>query len=154
MNVLSACSNYGEREKKLSIVTVNQSQVTLPKNFTESLQAKSTKSLMVIKTKYGKIYYPKRWHHQLKIEQELDNHFLKIHFYALFQTQQILLFQLTIGDIAGDSIGELKDSQGVVRQVFVDMHSLNELPDLTDQQKEQCYAMQDDINELLKHLSN
>ena len=150
---LSACNNYVERKKTTPKVTVNQEEIQVSKQFMHQLQADSSKKMMVIKTKYGKVYYPKRWQRSLRIQQTNVEKAVCLSFYSVFSNQEYLLFQLTISDKSGDTIGMVKDSHGKAHHVFVDINYLTNPETLSKAQCDQIDAMQDDVNQLLEHLS-
>ena len=65
---------------------------------------------------------------------------------------QYPLFKVTIGEGDGSKIGELTDSAGTKRDVYLQLEEIQEDPNLNDGEQNRLYAMQEDLNYLIDNL--
>ena len=65
---------------------------------------------------------------------------------------QYPLFKVTIGEEDGSKIGELTDSAGTKRDVYLQLEEIQKDPNLNDSEQNRLYAMQEDLNYVIDHL--
>ena len=107
---------------------------------------------LVIQTEYGDLYYPGQWEENLKIEQTMDNDSLQVSFSAHLGDKDYLMFQVTIGSSEDTEVGELTDSSGTKRTVYMKLTELESMEQLSETEQHQLYAMQEDLNYVIDHL--
>lgn len=108
---------------------------------------------MVIHTDYGDLYYPEQWSAYLKTEQNMEDDSLQVSFSAHLEDQDFLMFQVTIGDSEDTEVGELTDSSGTKRKVYMSVVEIEPGADLSEEEQQRLYAMQEDLNYLIDHLA-
>jgi hypothetical protein len=62
------------------------------------------------------------------------------------------LFTVNIGGGEGSEAGKLTDAQGKERIVYIDASEIKEEEELTANEQNRLYAMQEDINYVVDHL--
>ena len=95
----------------------------------------------VIKTAYGDLHFPEQWEAYLKVEQAEGDNALTVQFSA------------TIGDETGDIAGTLTAADGTQRTVCIKIDEISKNDALSASEQQQVYAMQEDLNYLIDHLS-
>lgn len=109
--------------------------------------------LMDIETAYGTLSYPAEWKDSLVTnESQDDDGLLSVTFSAKLDEQEYSLFKIMICGEEGDSVGTIKDAEGTVRNVFVELFELSDLSDLSEDAQNQLYAMQEGVNTLISEL--
>ena len=73
-------------------------------------------------------------------------------FAATVNGQEYDLFKVMICDAEGDSVGTVTDDAGQTRSVFVDVSELSDLSDLSKEEQDQLYTMQEAVNVLIENL--
>lgn len=105
-----------------------------------------------IETAYGTLYYPKQWEDFVSIEQNEEDDKIVVSFAATISDTSYPLFEVTIGGNEGTSVGEITDSEGTKRTVYMQAGELEEDPNLTETEQKRLYAMQEDLNYVIDHL--
>ena len=109
-------------------------------------------SLMTIETQYGSLYYPAEWEDALETSETLENETDSVVFAVTADDQEYTLFIVMICDAEGDSVGAVTDDSGQTRNVFIDISELPDLSDLSEEEQDQLYAMQEAVNVLIENL--
>lgn len=107
---------------------------------------------IIISTQYGDLYYPDQWTECVQIDQSTTGNTLVVSFAAQINDVQYPLFKVTIGEGDGSKIGELTDSAGTKRDVYLQLEEIQEDPNLNDGEQNRLYAMQEDVNYLIDNL--
>lgn len=107
---------------------------------------------IIISTQYGDLYYPDQWTECVQIDQSTAGNALVVSFAAQINDVQYPLFKVTIGEGDGSKIGELTDSAGTKRDVYLQLEEIQEDPNLNDGEQNRLYAMQEDVNYLIDNL--
>ena len=108
---------------------------------------------MEVETEYGTLYYPARWKDVLVTAQEKSDEMLTVDFSASVEGKEYRLFQVVIGGQEGDSAGILTDDTGNQRNVQLSVEELAGIEELSEEEQNQLYAMQEGVNDLLEHMS-
>lgn len=106
-----------------------------------------------ITVNYGILHYPAEWEQILLIEESEDNGIDYIQFETKAGEDVILLFKVIICSEEGDSVGTITDSEGSVRNVFVEINDLGDLSEYDEETQNRLYAMQEAVNELMEQLN-
>ena len=122
----------------------------------ESTQTKddvqSTEKTMTIETKYGNFVYPAEWEKELITEESEENGI----YYLLFSTKAfddvIQLFKVMVCSEEGDSVGSVKGSDGIERNVFIDISDLGDVTKYDEDTQNRLFAMQEAVNILTEGL--
>lgn len=109
-------------------------------------------SLMTIETQYGSLYYPAEWEDALETSETLEDETDSVVFAVTADDQEYTLFIVMICDAEGDSVGAVTDDSGQTRNVFIDISELPDLSDLSEEEQDQLYAMQEAVNVLIENL--
>lgn len=109
-------------------------------------------TMMQVSTQFGPLSYPAKWKDALVTSETLDGEVLTVDFSARLDEQSYLLFKVMICGEDGDSVGTVKDENGTVRNVFVDVMDLGDLSNLPQEAQDQIYAMQEAVNLLIEDL--
>ena len=107
---------------------------------------------IIISTQYGDLYYPDQWTECVQIDQSTAGNALVVSFAAQINDVQYPLFKVTIGEGDGSKIGELTDSAGTKRDVYLQLEEIQEDPNLNDGEQNRLYAMQEDLNYMIDNL--
>lgn len=109
--------------------------------------------MMEVGTEYGTLYYPARWKDALVTAQEKSEETLTVDFSASVEGKEYRLFQVVIGGQEGDSAGMLTDNAGTARNVQLSVEEISGIEELSEEQQNQLYAMQEGVNDLLENLN-
>lgn len=115
-------------------------------------EGSAVKDYIVIETEYGNLYYPDQGTECVQIDQSTAGNALVVSFAAQINDVQYPLFKVTIGEGDGSKIGELTDSAGTKRDVYLQLEEIQEDPNLNDGEQNRLYAMQEDLNYLIDNL--
>ena len=118
----------------------------------QRVQENQEEDYMVISTEYGDLYYPRQWEDWLKTEQSMEGESLNISFSAQIHDVEYPMFQVTVGESGETEVGELTDSSGVRRTVYIKMDELQEGNGLSEEEQQRFYAMQEGLNDIIDHL--
>lgn len=107
---------------------------------------------VLIRTPFCQLHYPGQWEEYLYVEHTGGRNY-EVAFYAEFDgLEPIFLFAVQFGTAAEDPVLEMTDSEGNTVGVTIRMAEIDET-DLTQDQLEIIYAMQDALNDLLQALA-
>lgn len=115
-------------------------------------QADSTPEFITISTDYGDLYYPEQWNEFLVTEESKEGDSLIVSFSAQINDVTYPMFQVTIGSSDDTEVGELVDSSGTTRTVYMSVTEIENVDELTDSELRRLYAMQEDLNYLIDNL--
>lgn len=132
--------------------TASNSTETVNKEEATSSAADAESEEILIETKYGTLYYPGQWEDYVSIAQNEEDDKIVVSFTATVGDTSYPLFEVTIGGNEGTSVGEITDSEGTKRTVYMHADELNEDPNLTEIEQKRLYAMQEDLNYVIDHL--
>lgn len=105
-----------------------------------------------VKTPYGELKYQNRWADAMFAEQTEDGENVIVSFKAKINEETYQLFDLTIGELEEEPAAEMKDSKGNVKNIYVYMYEVIPGPDMSEEDLDQVYAMQEEINSILSFL--
>ena len=88
----------------------------------------------------------------METEQNVTDDAVEVSFYAQINDMNYTLFYVTIGPGEGTCVGELTGPDGVKREVFVRSNEMEEVPELSESERNRLYAMQEDINYIIENL--
>ena len=107
---------------------------------------------MVVNTPYGDLYYQEQWSDNMVVEQKAEGDLVRVSFLAEFNGLKYALFDLVIGGGEEESVATITDAAGTVRNVSVNFLELGEYPELSEDDQNQLYAMQEDINYVIENI--
>lgn len=107
---------------------------------------------VTVSTPYGDLYFQDQWEDLMKIEQKETDDSVEVAFSAEINDMTYTLFYVTIGSGGGTPVGELTGPDGVKREVFVRSNEMEDIPELSDGERNRLYAMQEDINYIIENL--
>lgn len=108
--------------------------------------------IMVVNTPYGDLYYQEQWSDNMVVEQKEEGDLVRVSFLAKFNGLKYALFDLVIGGGEEESVATITDAAGTVRNVSVNFLELGEYPELSEDDQNQLYAMQEDINYVIENI--
>lgn len=106
-----------------------------------------------VETIYGTLYYPEQWAEFAQIDQEEEDGVVSVFFSAAFDDEHYSLFTVKIDGSDGAYAGQITDKSGDTHDVRVIMEKLNGIDELPENEKNRLYAMQEDLNFVIEHLS-
>lgn len=106
---------------------------------------------MIIKTQYGDLFYPQQYQDFVTVDETIEGENLTITFKTTIEEIDYPLFDIMINEEEGDNVGTLEDDQGTVRNVYVEIIN-TDVSELSDDDQNQIYAMQEGVNVLVDHL--
>ena len=118
----------------------------------DETKTENSQAYITVETEYGNLYYQEQWAEFMKTETKMEDDILKVDFKAEVEGETYDLFQLSIGIQEEDAPGKIKDSEGNERKVGVVLYELEQKSELTDDEMNRLYAMQEDINYVMDHL--
>lgn len=135
-----------ERASEEEIQSVSEDSV-------QNVQENNEQEYITINTEYGDLYYPQQWEDYLVTEQELEGESLIVSFSAQINETEYPMFQVTVGgDSDGTEVGELTDSSGTKRMVYMKVEEMEVSDELTENEQQRLYAMQEDLNCVIDNL--
>lgn len=144
----SASSQDGPDEEAYQLTDSTQSSSVLGIN-----DETSASEYVTISTEFGNLYYPEQWSDYLETSQEWENDSLVISFSAKIREVEFPMFQVTIGNSEDALVGELTDSSGTKRNVYMYVVEIEPSEELSEEEQQRVYAMQEDLNYLIDHLA-
>lgn len=109
-------------------------------------------NVVVVSTACGNLYYQEQWSEYMKTEQTQEGETLTVTFLAEFNGIGYPLFSIVIGTGEGEPMAQLTDANGAMRDVFVIVEELEEHPELTEDEQNCLYAMQEEINYVVENI--
>lgn len=107
---------------------------------------------MAVATDYGELLYPEQWGDYLLTSQDWDGENLQVSFSASINDVEIPMFRVTIGNCEDTLVGQLTDGSGTTRDVFMAVFEIEQNDELSSEEQQRVYAMQEDLNYLIDHL--
>lgn len=108
---------------------------------------------VAVVTPYGTLYHQEQWAANMRTEQAMDGTNVAVSFQGVIGETAYPLFQVIIGSMDADPVGELTDSSGTKREVYIIAEDSLEHPELTAEDLELLYGMQEDINYIIEKLN-
>ena len=108
---------------------------------------------VTVHTEYGDLYFQEQWSEYMKTEQAMDGDVLAVSFMAEFNGQRYSLFEIIIGSGEEDPAAWITDEAGVQRDVSVVFEEVLEHEELSQEEQNRLYAMQEDINFVIENLT-
>ena len=134
--LLAGCGNDKVQEEQNDNVSAN----TIPED-------------VVVRTDYGDLHYPDRWQEYVTIRQEQNGNTIAVTFETKSGEETYELFKVLIGDDSSEVVGSLTDDTGTQRNVYLHVEELPADSGLEETEQTRFYAMQEDLNYLIDHLS-
>ncbi len=134
--LLAGCGNDKVQEEQNDNVSAN----TIPED-------------VVVYTDYGDLHYPDRWQEYVTIRQEQNGNTIAVTFETKSGEETYELFKVLIGDDSSEVVGSLTDDTGTQRNVYLHVEELPADSGLEETEQTRFYAMQEDLNYLIDHLS-
>lgn len=134
--------------------TVGQVEETKPAEPQTPIVPQPTvpQNCIVVSTAFGNLQYQDQWIEFMRVEQHAEGDNLRVTFYAEINSVRYGLFELLIGDEDGTPAGQITDSEGVRRNVYIHMMEIVETSALTDAEQNRLFAMQEDINYIIENM--
>ena len=148
---LTGCGNKEVPPTETAVVVQTEPTVTE----TEAAATEETfadPNIIAVKTPYGRLYYQEQWAEFMKVVQLTEGEKLTVRFAAEFNGMEYPLFVLDIGAGEGDLAGSITDADGVQRDVFLRVEENIEHAELSQDEQNRLYAMQEEINFVLENL--
>lgn len=108
---------------------------------------------MIVETQYGDLFYPQQYQDFVSVDEKIEGENLTITFKTTIEDIEYPLFDIMINEEEGDSVGTLEDDHGKVRNVYVEIIN-TDVPELSEDDQNQIYAMQEGVNVLVDHLND
>lgn len=108
--------------------------------------------VVVVSTVYGDVTYQEQWSEHMRVEMQENEGLLTLNFLAEFNGLKYALFDLIIGVGEDEAVAQITGPDGNVRGVGVNFVELGEYPELTEDDQNQLYAMQEDINFVIENI--
>lgn len=108
--------------------------------------------VVVVNTAYGDLCYQEQWYERMRVRQEEQGDLLLVRFLAEFNGVEYALFELMLGVPAEEAYVFITDQAGTARGVGVNFLELGEYPELSEDDQNQLYAMQEDINFVIENI--
>ncbi len=105
-----------------------------------------------IDTGLGKLCFPVKWKETVRTDVSRNGDSAAVRFSTVMEGREYELFTVTVGAEEGEPVGSLTDETGAVRSVFIKASGLEPADDLTSEQKDSLYAMQEDLNFVIDNL--
>ena len=134
--LLAGCGNDKVQEEQNDNVSAN----TIPED-------------VVVHTDYGDLHYPVRLHEVVSIRQVQNGNLIAVTFESICGEETYELFKVLIGDDSSEVVGSLTDDTGTQRNVYLHVEELPADSGLEETEQTRFYAMQEDLNYLIDHLS-
>lgn len=151
ISVLAAAGMFAGCDEQI-YQTLTPQQTYQTEQTEQTQQTQLDPNMVVVSTPYGDLYYQEQWEGYMKTEQVIEGSSVKVCFTAQVGDGNYPLFEVTIGEGEGDAVGQLTDSDGKKRNVYVSVEESIEHAELTDEQQRRLYAMQEDINFVIENL--
>lgn len=119
----------------------------------DNVSADTISEDVVVHTDYGDLHYPDRWQEYVTIRQEQNGNTIAVTFETKSGEETYELFKVLIGDDSSEVVGRLTDDDGTQRNVYLRAQELPEDSGLEGSELVRYYAMQEDLNYLIDHLS-
>lgn len=94
-----------------------------------------------------------RWQEYVTIRQEQNGNTIAVTFETKSGEETYELFKVLIGDDSSEVVGSLTDDTGTQRNVYLHVEELPADSGLEETEQTRFYAMQEDLNYLIDHLS-
>ena len=127
-------------------------QTKLPNGASTTTQGAAMDYCVPVETVYGTLYYQDQWIDYMVVQQQQSGNTLTVKFQAQIADVVYSLFTLTIGEPTEAAIGKITDGSGTKRDVVASMDELGDLSELSEEEKNRLYAMQEDINFVIENL--
>ena len=134
--LLAGCGNDKVQEEQNDIVSAN-----------------TILAAVVVHKDYGDLHYPDRWQEYVTIRQEQNGNTIAVTFETKSGEETYELFKVLIGDDSSEVVGSLTDDTGTQRNVYLHVEELPADSGLEETEQTRFYAMQEDLNYLIDHLS-
>jgi len=118
----------------------------------ETEVAAEAEELMEIETLSGVIYYPAKWKDSIEVNETQEDENNNIVFCAKVAEKEFELFELTVGKKDSMVIGSLTNSEGNKNDVYVELKELGDMEELSVEDQDLLYAMQEGINVIIENL--
>ncbi len=107
-----------------------------------------------VETAYGDLYYSPVWKEYIHVEQKQEDQELVAHFRAKMQETDYELFSIILTDSneRGEPVKEFTAADGSVKNVYVEIKELDFAENLTEIDKDNLYAMQEEVNTVLENM--
>lgn len=119
----------------------------------DNVSANTSPEDVVVHTDYGDLHYPDRWQEYVTIRQEQNGNTIAVTFETKSGEETYELFKVLIGDDSSEVVGSLTDDTGTQRNVYLHVEELPADSGLEETEQTRFYAMQEDLNYLIDHLS-
>lgn len=118
----------------------------------QEVQEEAAVELLDIETQCGILHYPKEWENDLVISDSEENGIYNVYFSTNASDETVQLFKVMICTDEGDSVGTVTDSDGTVRNVFIDIRDLGDVSGYDEETQNKLFAMQEAVNVLTENL--
>ena len=137
VGVLAGCGD------KVPTPTEAPTESVPPEDVTEDLS-----TLAQIETDFGTLYIPQKYEQLLQIEVSGST----VKFSARQDGTTYALFDLAVGEEAGQLAGTLTDKRGTPRDVYITVCDLGDISNLSQDKQDQLYAAQEAVNVVVENL--
>lgn len=107
---------------------------------------------VIVNTHLGNLQYQDQWTEFMQTEQHREGDNLVVSFSAKIGDTDFALFDIIIGELEEEPVGQITDRKGVVRDVYLELKEIVGTDILTENEKNRLYAMQEDINYIIENL--
>lgn len=127
-------------------------QINKSETVEQNIEDYDAQGYMTIPTEYGNLYYPEQWSEYLVTDESKEGDSLIVLFSAQINGENYSMFQVSIGESEDTEVGELTDDTGTTRTVYMKVEELEENSNLSANEQQRLYAMQEDLNYVIDHL--
>ncbi len=109
---------------------------------------------VVVETKNGNLKYSDQWEGFIKADVTEENDISDVVFSAEINGNSYKLFEIIINgdESSGEYAGDIHDSDGQTHKVYLKMEALEQDDNLSEEEMNRLYAMQEDINYIIDNL--
>lgn len=123
-----------------------------PTDNTRASTVSEDDKLFAVETEYGAVMYPEIWQQRLETYKNIEGDMLIVTFTTKLDSEIYYLFKVIISSDDGDTVGRITDRDGKTRNVFIDVYDLGDISELSAEDQNILYAMQEGVNVVIENL--
>ena len=152
--VVTGCGRKPVQNEALpeSVETTAPAETVAASEETVPTETEPRYDVVVVNTAYGDLCYQEQWYEHMRVRQEEQGDLIQARFLAEFNGVEYALFELMLGVPEEEAYAFITDQAGTVRGVGVNFLELGEYPELSEDDRNQLFAMQEDINFVIENI--
>ena len=149
---VTGCGQNGGQEPSAAPTEASVAETAPAPAETAPAETAPRLDVVVVSTVFGDICYQEQWSEHMRVDMQTSEGLLSVNFLAEFNGLKYPLFDVVIGVGEEEAVTHMTGPDGNVRGVGVNFMELDEYPELTEDQENQLYAMQEDINFVIESI--